>query len=112
MRQRFLRLPKRQRLFGSIFLVYSILNSLLLEEKIGLISLIFLAFYFLINLSQKASYKITFLMSLILLTFATVLYVLDVTYTLAVPIKKFSEWSYLFLLLGTMQLIVSSKTLR
>lgn len=104
-----IKLRKWQKITILLLLTYSILSSLLFSEKIGLISIVILALYVIVNFRYPAINKATFIMSLLMLSLAVVLYVLDVTNAMYVPIRKLSEWAYLFLSAGVLQLIISIK---
>lgn len=103
------KLSKGQKVTTLIIFMYSVTNALIGDSKIGLLSLIILISYLLLNLHKKNVYKVSFSISLILLIFAVFLYILDVTNTLYIPIKKLSEWAYLILLIGVIQLAWSYK---
>jgi len=98
-----------QRLSAIILLLYVISSSLFFEEKVGFISIIILGLFFLVNLGQENTYKISFFMALSLLALAVIIYFLDVTDTLAVPIRMLSEWSYLLIIVGALQMISFKK---
>lgn len=109
MKKYILLLPIRRKLSVIVFLMYAIIDALIIEENIGIVSVFVLGFFYLINYNDKRSYKIYFSISLILLVLAVILYVLDVTYILEIPISKLSEWSFVLLSLGAVQLFLSSR---
>lgn len=98
-----------QKLSAIILLFYIISSSLFFEEKVGYISIIALGLYFLVNLGQDITYKISFFMALSLLVMAGILYFLDATDTLGIPIRMLSEWSYLLIFAGALQMISFKK---
>lgn len=99
-------LPLKQKILAIFVLLYSFFDSILSKNKIGLVALMILAFCFLTGYKQKNTYKVMFIVSFLLLTVAVVLYILDITSTMSIPIKKLSEWAYLFLFVGAVQLLI------
>lgn len=109
MNRKILYLLFRQYIIFVILLLFSISTSLVRGESLGLGSVIILAFYFLMNLRNKNIYKLSFIIALMLLILAVILYVLDVTNALFIPIRNISDWSYLFLFVGAIQLLIYTR---
>ncbi len=106
MRKIIFAIPRKFKFVATGVLVFSIANSLILEGKIGLISVFVLIFYCLINIRYENAHKISFLISLALLALATLLYITDMEGFFNNPVKKLSEWAFLFILAAVLQLLV------
>ena len=88
-----------------IFLFIFALIEIGREKSIGWISLMVVVIYLVIKIKNSNAYKISFVFSLVLLCFATALYILDVTGSFYDDIKRLSDWSYVYLTLGSVQLL-------
>lgn len=109
MKEIFNKLKKKQK-FSVIFIsIYSIINSLFFSENIGYISIAVLVFYLIVNIRLANTFKLSFLLSLLLICLAVVMYIFDIGNTWSVSIKKLAEWTYLLLLVGVLQLTIPEK---
>lgn len=90
-------------------LIYTLGNSIFIDNQIGLISLLFLGLYYLYFTKEKNVHRISFLFVLILISIAILGYILDTSNMLYIPIRKLSEWAYLFMLVGALQLLILEK---
>jgi hypothetical protein len=99
----------RLKLSAIFMLIYVFSNSFLLLGNIGLISITIVVLYFLINFRYKNFYSVLFICSFLLLMVAGIFNLFDVTDTLMIPIKKLSEWAYIFMLMGALRLISTNR---
>jgi len=87
------------------FLAYVVIDSLVLSSKrIGFISLLVLVVYLMSGRNKRDAHKTTFAFSIFLIVLAVLLYLDGSLKVLYGPINKLSEWSYLLILTGIIQL--------
>lgn len=98
----------KARLAGFFLTVYILTISIVSPTDIGLYQILILFCYFIICLHGKSS-KISFIISLAIISFATLLYLSDINNIYASRIKLLSDWAYLLLMVGALQLLTEKE---
>lgn len=100
-------LTTKEKLMVLALLSYSLFDSLVITNRIGFLSLVVLIFLSAIGIRNKNWYGLQFLLSLMLVIVSVGFYLLNVEGEMDAPIKKLSEWAFLFMLSGALGLLIS-----
>jgi hypothetical protein len=107
MKNKFIELTFLQRGYFLFLTIYIVLNSLFINGSVGYLSILLVILYFIIFLSAKYNYKISLMLSFILISLASVLNLLDMSSVLDNQISKLSQWVFMLMFISVPQILLN-----